>query len=92
MTNQLIVSNFTSQPAEELCNSPTSWGPDFVGPDGKFCDMSSKTLMPLCSSQDIDGCVEVDESGGKLLKRMSIAKRATNVVHKSYKHVSKWGE
>ncbi|KAF2120366.1 hypothetical protein BDV96DRAFT_610319 [Lophiotrema nucula] len=91
MTNQLIVSNFTSQPAEELCNSATSWGPDFIGPDGRFCDMDSKTLAPLCSSQDVDGCIEVDQSEGKLVKRMNIARRATSIVHKTYKKVSKWG-
>jgi hypothetical protein len=91
MTEQLIVSNFTSQPAEELCSSGTSWGPDFVGSDGKFCDMSSKTLTPLCSSEDVDGCVSVDEDKGTLVKRMSIARRATNVAHKSYKKISKWG-
>ncbi|KAF1834209.1 hypothetical protein BDW02DRAFT_569351 [Decorospora gaudefroyi] len=91
MTEQLIVSNRTSQPAEELCNSDLSWGPDFIGPDGKFCDMGSKTLMPLCSSEAVDGCVEVNEDEGNVVKRMSVAKRVTGVVHKSYKNVQKWG-
>ncbi|ORY16598.1 hypothetical protein BCR34DRAFT_597605 [Clohesyomyces aquaticus] len=92
MTVQLIVSNHTTQPAAELCNSATSWGPDFVGPDGNFCDMESKTLAPLCSAQDVDGCVEVNESEGTLTKRLNIARRTTNVVHKSYKKISKWGQ
>lgn len=91
MTEQLIVSNFTSQPAAELCNSETSWGSDFIGPNGQFCGMGSKTLTPLCSSQDVDGCVEVDEQGGTLVKRMSVARRAARVVHKSYTKISKWG-
>ena len=86
------MSNFTSQPAEELCNSATSWGPDFIGSDGQFCDMGSKTLIPLCSSEDVDGCVEVDENEGTLVKRMSVARRSANVVHKSYKKISKWGQ
>jgi hypothetical protein len=91
MTENLIMSNYTSQPAAELCNSATSWGPDFIGPDGNFCDMGTKTLTPLCSSQDVEGCVEVDENEAKLRKRMSEARRSTSVVHKSYKNISKWG-
>ncbi|CAE7195967.1 hypothetical protein CFE70_007679 [Pyrenophora teres f. teres 0-1] len=92
MTERLIMSNFTSQPAEELCSSATSWGPDFIGSDGKFCDMSSKTLIPLCSSEAIDGCIEVDENEGALVKRMSVARRSANILHKSYKSISKWGQ
>jgi len=92
MTQRLVVSNHTSQPAAELCNSATSYGPDFIGSDGLFCDMGSKTLTPLCSTEDVEGCVEVDESKGALMKRMSIARRATNVAHKSYKNISKWGQ
>ena len=86
------MSNFTSQPAEQLCNSATSWGPDFIGSDGRFCDMNTKTLSPLCSSEDIEGCVEVDENEGTLVKRMNVARRSANVVHKSYKKISKWGQ
>ena len=86
------MSNFTSQPAEQLCNSATSWGPDFIGSDGRFCDMNTKTLSPLCSSEDIEGCVEVDENEGTLMKRMNVARRSANVVHKSYKKISKWGQ
>lgn len=91
MTDNLIMSNFTSQPATELCTSDTSWGPDFIGPDGNFCDMDSKTLTPLCSAQDVDGCIEVDETQNTLVKRMSVARRSANVVHKSYGKISKWG-
>jgi hypothetical protein len=92
MTEQLIMSNFTSQPAEELCNSATSWGPDFIGPDGRFCDMASKTLAPLCATEETDGCVEVDEEKGTLKKRMNVARRSASVEHKSYKKISKWGQ
>ncbi|KAI2485079.1 hypothetical protein Ptr902_04019 [Pyrenophora tritici-repentis] len=92
MTERLIMSNFTSHPAEELCSSATSWGPDFIGSDGKFCDMGSKTLIPLCSSKDIDGCIEVDEDNGTLVKRMSVARRFANIVHKNYRSISKWEE
>jgi hypothetical protein len=91
MQDQLIMSNYTSQPAEQLCTSETSWGPDFIGHDGNSCDMSAKTLLPLCSTRDVDGCVEVDEEQGTLVKRMNVARRSANVVHKSYGKISKWG-
>ncbi|KAF2795472.1 hypothetical protein K505DRAFT_360120 [Melanomma pulvis-pyrius CBS 109.77] len=91
MKNQLVMSNHTSQPAEELCTSATSWGPDFIGSDAKFCDMESKKLSPLCSSQNVDGCLDINEGGGQLMKRMKVARRDTSVVHKSYKKVHKWG-
>lgn len=90
--NQLVMSNWTTQSAAGLCESATSWGPDFIDANGQFCDMGTKTLLPLCSKEDVDGCVVVDETEGKLMKRMRVAKRATDVVHKSYKEVSKWGQ
>lgn len=91
MTDRLIISTFSNQPAEELCSSNTSWGPDFIGPDGRFCDMESKTSAPLCSSQNVDGCVEVDEEEKHIVKRTDVARRSVKAVHKSYKTISKWG-
>jgi hypothetical protein len=91
MADNLIMSNFTSQPAEQLCSSETSWGPDFIGPDGNFCDMEKKELTPLCAVSDVEGCVEVDEDAGHVVKRRTVARRSANVVHKSYGKISKWG-
>ena len=91
MTDNLIMSNFTSQPAEQLCSSETSWGPDFIGPDGNFCDMEKKELTPLCTVSDVEGCVEVDEDAGHVIKRRTVARRSANVIHKSYGKISKWG-
>lgn len=90
MLDRLIVSNRTSQTAEGLCNSATSWGFDFIGSDGKFYDMGTKILTSLCSSDPIDGCFEVDEDGVNVVKRMSIARRSTNIVHRSYNNIEKW--
>jgi hypothetical protein len=91
MQDQLIMSNHTSQPAAELCSSATLWGPDFISPDGQFCDMDLKALMPLCSAHDVNGCVEIEENKGLLVKRMSVARREAEVVHKSYRKIEKWG-
>lgn len=91
MTEQLIISNYTSHTAAHLCNSATSWGPDFVGVDGMFCDMGSKIMTPLCAAKDVEGCVMVDEQAVTLTRRVSVAKRAANVAHKSYKKIQHWG-
>ncbi|KAF1834274.1 hypothetical protein BDW02DRAFT_621876 [Decorospora gaudefroyi] len=91
MLEQVIMSNYTSHDAADLCNSATSWGPDFVGVDGMFCDMGTKVLTPLCATKDVDGCVEIDENAATLKKRMNVAERAADVVHKSYKKVQHWG-
>ncbi|KAI4675458.1 uncharacterized protein J4E84_010053 [Alternaria hordeiaustralica] len=93
MHEYLIVSNWTSQTAADLCNSATSWGPDFIGSDDQFCDMSTKTLTPLCSPETVgsSGCVDVDEDAVSVVKRTSVARRAATVLHKSYKKIEKWG-
>ncbi|KAI4909306.1 hypothetical protein J4E90_008003 [Alternaria incomplexa] len=92
MHEHLIVSNWTSQTAPELCDSAMSWGLDFVESDGQFCDMATKTLTPLCSSETVGSsdCVDVDEEAVSVVKRTSVARRAAKVTHKSYKKIQKW--
>lgn len=91
MEERLIVSNITRHKAEGLCSSETSWGPDFVGTDGYFCDMGSKTLSPLCSTADVNGCVNIDEEGNRITKRSTVAKRSVEIAHKSYGTIKHWG-
>jgi len=88
MENRLIISNHKEHTAANLCGSATSWGPDFVGSDKQFCDMGSKTLSPLCSEKDIDGCVNLDQAGAVITER-SVARRKVSTV-KSYSRVSVW--
>lgn len=90
MEERLVVSNVTQHSTEELCSSATSWGPDFAGPDGLFCDMGTKTLHPLCSSQDVDGCVNISDDGKSVTKRTSVARRAVHAPHRSYGTVTRW--
>ncbi|SMR51255.1 unnamed protein product [Zymoseptoria tritici ST99CH_1E4] len=90
MEQRLIMSNGTSHSAANLCRSETSYGPDFLSADGQFCDMVSKTLSPLCSVKEVDGCVDVDASAMTVHKRSSVAKRTSSLLHKSYSKVSQW--
>ncbi|KAF2455015.1 hypothetical protein BDY21DRAFT_365656 [Lineolata rhizophorae] len=71
----LVVNSDANQPASWVCNSDTSFGPDYVNlPEGMFCDMGTHTLYPLCSTTDDDAdCfdLELAETGteGALTRR-----------------------
>lgn len=75
--------------ADELCNSTTSWGPDFVGSDKKFCDMGTKEVAPLCEIDEVDGCVEFDETSLTISRRSTVARRTVKSKHKSYKMIDR---
>ncbi|KFY35171.1 hypothetical protein V494_06143 [Pseudogymnoascus sp. VKM F-4513 (FW-928)] len=91
MNNVLVVSpTIETHKAAELCNSATSWGPDFVGSDGKFCDMETHTLLPLCSTEDVEGCVNIDTTANAVTKRSVGPKRAVDHPHKEYTKIKSW--
>ncbi|KAF9586170.1 hypothetical protein BGW38_008979 [Lunasporangiospora selenospora] len=49
-----------------LCDSPTSWGPSMLSMKEKiFCDMETKTKVPLCGGNTVSGCVQYDRVQGK---------------------------
>ncbi|TGJ80415.1 hypothetical protein E0Z10_g8349 [Xylaria hypoxylon] len=58
MGMSLVVSDAEDHSAEELCDSPTSFGPDFFNTrTGTFCHMSKKTLWPGCGTANAtDNC------------------------------------
>lgn len=91
MQKILIISALEQHKAATLCNSDTSWGPDFIGTDGAFCDMGTHTLYPLCSTENIDGCVNVDDEANAVVKRSVGPKRAVDHVHKQYAKIKYWG-
>ena len=51
--------------AQELCDSLSSYGADFLDPDGQYCDMYEKKLYTLCSVSDKPGCMTYKESVGQ---------------------------
>jgi hypothetical protein len=100
MDKKLVISNIASHSATNLCNSATSWGPDFATPnEGKLCDMSSKTLYTLCSKEDVDGCVEISHNAMNgtaqqhtvATRKHSVAKRTVSSPIRSYEEASVWG-
>lgn len=84
MDKRLLVSNFPRDNATELCGHDMSYGPDAVGSDGYFCDMATRELHPLCSYQDVQGCVNVDVEKNKITKRSTVAKRSMDLHYRSY--------
>ncbi|KAL7942577.1 hypothetical protein V8C42DRAFT_360011 [Trichoderma barbatum] len=90
MEKRLVVSNISQHKAADVCNSATSWGPDFVGSDGLFCDMNTKILIPICSFHDIDGCIDVNLDNQTITKRSNVAKRRIETRYKTYGTVSQW--
>ncbi|KAL6714230.1 hypothetical protein ACLMJK_007653 [Lecanora helva] len=61
MESHIIGSQDASHSAIALCESPTSWSPDFVSfSEGVFCDMGTKTPWPLCSGTRVDDCYHWD--------------------------------
>ncbi|PVH68909.1 hypothetical protein DL98DRAFT_554645 [Cadophora sp. DSE1049] len=88
MENTLVVSKIEQPKAVLLCNSETSWGPDFVGSDSLYCDMGTHTLAPLCSTSDVDGCFSLNST--VLTKRLIRPKRAVELPHKEYFKVKHW--
>ena len=61
MNSTIIASTDPSHSAAKLCESDTSYGPDFVSlSEGIFCDMATKTPWPLCSKSVAENCYDWD--------------------------------
>ena len=79
----LVASPHESHSAQQLCESETSHGPDFVShKEGVFCDMETRALWPLCNSNGVDdACYHWDTHS--LVNGMERAAR-------NYSHVEEW--
>ncbi|SMQ52710.1 unnamed protein product [Zymoseptoria tritici ST99CH_3D7] len=87
-TERLIVNSRPEQSAVNLCNSPTSRGSDFVSKnEGLFCDMETKTLYPLCSTDQCTDCFDVDADELQMRKRDSTGLYARDTPPKRYKKI-----
>ena len=62
LASQLIVSNVSSHSARALCESKTSYGPDFVSySEQMFCDIDAKLLWPVCNDDEQEyGCFDLN--------------------------------
>lgn len=57
----VVISEINEHSATELCQSPTSSGPDFVSTkESLLCDMCTHQLWPLCSKAVLSHCFDPD--------------------------------
>lgn len=80
--------NYVGHNATALCENPMTWGPDFIGSDGYHCDMSTRTVTPVCAVHDVQGCLHLD--GNSLKRRSYVAKRQVHTDFKDYDHKQEW--
>nr|UMZ45382.1 hypothetical protein [Paramyrothecium roridum] len=86
--DRLVISNVKNHNATEVCESLSSWGPDFVSePEGIYCNMETHETTPLCNGQDrtVD-CFDLNTSHGPAMVRRN-GKRSPR--HPS--QVIRWG-
>ncbi|KAF9585699.1 hypothetical protein BGW38_001183 [Lunasporangiospora selenospora] len=56
--------------AISLCDSATSWGPSMLSlSEGIFCDMETKSKIPLCRNGQTAGCMKYDRVQGRMNSR-----------------------
>ncbi|KAL8873503.1 MAG: hypothetical protein Q9174_001040 [Haloplaca sp. 1 TL-2023] len=88
---KLVVSTYRGQSAQELCDSTTSRGPDFVSLDEeKYCDMSEKKVYELCSGRFTRDCFSLDRHS-KRIRRRNGGSGINDAVHREYDKVDQWG-
>ncbi|KAI1347143.1 hypothetical protein F5Y01DRAFT_330117 [Xylaria sp. FL0043] len=59
--DRLVVSHLDSHSAIEVCESETSWGPDFVSmAEGLYCNMETHEVVPLCGNGLAKDCFHVN--------------------------------
>jgi hypothetical protein len=70
----------TSDGAIEICDSPTSWGPSMLSlKQGIFCDMITKTKIPICGRGKKENCVKYIRDQQKGYSRLQRTLTANNV-------------
>lgn len=74
MRRTLIHSSYSNHNATALCPRENFWSSDFIGVDDVYCDMETRTTYPLCSREDVEGCVVFD--GHNVMIRSELADAA----------------
>jgi len=63
---RLIVSNWDTHSATDVCMSQSSRGPDFISKaENLYCDMCTKTLYDVCSATINTGCFDLPSNNLK---------------------------
>ena len=98
--SSVVISDHIAHSAQEVCDSATSMGPDFVSTmEGLYCDMCTHTIYDICTSNVTSGCF--DMSSQALKPGVNLQRRGVNAVRhaqhqswsvpaKSYNRVVHW--
>ncbi|VBB76675.1 Putative protein of unknown function [Podospora comata] len=82
---RLVISNSPFHKASELCESETSFGPDFVSlVEGMYCNMETSELLPLCTEGLQRGCFHLEQKTH--VKRDGVVSEG----QKEYEHILDW--
>jgi hypothetical protein len=88
--HQIVVSDYDTHSAAELCDSPTSVGPDFISTkENIYCDMCAHQMWSLCSTAVELGCFDMAVMG---LRLSDLQKRGEGTEAKKYKNVIQWNK
>ncbi|KAI1174387.1 hypothetical protein F4777DRAFT_554382 [Nemania sp. FL0916] len=84
MSNHLVISGTEKHSSRTLCDSDTSWGPDFLNMEtGTFCRMTDKTHWSVCDgAKTTDNCFNTD------LKALVI--NGVSARDKAYERITDW--
>lgn len=94
---QLIISAMPTHSAKGLCESSSSFSPDFVSiPENLYCDMDEKTLYGLCSDTQSSCCFDLGQTqlrtcSARQIRGMSGAGQHTGNESKEYTRIQRWG-
>ena len=85
---RLVRSKLPDRSATYLCQHPTSRGPDFVSHvEGKFCDMDTRKVWPICGTEDEIGCFDADTNA---LRQLETRDASGQAAKKNYVNVQDW--
>ncbi|KAI1843967.1 hypothetical protein JX265_005849 [Neoarthrinium moseri] len=77
--DRLVISSGLSHNATEVCESETSWGPDFVSKEeGMHCNMETHEVTPLCGNGVTEDCFDTDGNGGPAMVHRNGKRSLTN--------------
>ncbi|RWA07791.1 hypothetical protein EKO27_g7314 [Xylaria grammica] len=84
MNRHLVISDLDQHSAAGLCESATSFGPDFLNTrTGTFCRMANKSIWPVCDgAQIVDNCFD---SG-----RMQLVINGISARNQPYQSIIDW--
>ena len=90
-----VVSAYVQHSAQEVCESGTSIGPDFVSVnEGLYCDMAEKQLWDVCSQNITQSCFDTSQSQmrGSNLRIRGTSWNSTRTAPSNFYHtMHRWG-